>query len=71
MVERHDEIRAEVFLDGHRTLGGHHERRTVDVRAELDALLGNLGAIGQTENLKPTAIGENRPVPTHHFVEAA
>ena len=43
----------------------------VEVRPELDAVLVNLPALGKTEDLISTAIGEDRFVPANELVEAA
>jgi hypothetical protein len=41
------------------------------MRAEGDALLGNFAQLGQRHHLKAAAIGEDRAVPLHEFVQTA
>ena len=44
---------------------------TVNVGSEFDSLLGDLSKIPKAEYLESAAVGQNRPVPVHEFVESS
>ena len=37
---------------------------------KVHSLLGNAAQLGKRKDLKPTAIGQNRPIPSHELVES-
>ncbi len=43
----------------------------IEVRAELDPVLGDLSAVRQAKDLKPAGIGQDRPRPVHEPVKSA
>ena len=45
--------------------------RPIDVGAKRDAIFGHFGALGQAEDLKSAAVGQDRPRPPHELVQAA
>ena len=51
--------------------GDSSSRRAVDVRAKDGRLLGDFRVLGQAEELKAAAVGEDRAVPAHEAVQAA
>ena len=71
LVEDHGDVRTERLLN----LDGFFRReemfRTVQVRTEHDAVIGDLAEIGEAENLKAAGIGEDRPRPGHETMQAA
>ena len=71
MVELHRDVGADPLLDAHRRLRREGDRPTVEMRAEERPLLGHLHLLGEAEHLKPTTIGEHRPVPSHEPRDAA
>ena len=42
----------------------------IDMGAEIDAVLGNLSAIGEAEDLEAATVGEDGSIPTGKFVKA-
>ena len=42
----------------------------VEVAFESDAILGNLAQIGQAHHLIAAAVGQDRAIPVHEFVQA-
>ena len=71
MVELHRDVGADPLLDPHRSLGSERDGASIDVRAEVRPLLGHLHLLGEAENLKPTAVGEHRPIPPHERCDPA
>ena len=71
LVERHDDVGAELLLDAHRERGREHVARAVVHRAELDALVAHHARALEAEHLEPAGVGEDRPVPAHEPVQAA
>ena len=71
LVEAHDAVGPERFLDADRRFGRQRERASIDVRAEDDLLVVNLCQLGQAEDLKAAAVGQDRSVPAHKPVQAA
>ena len=45
--------------------------RTVQVRTEHDAVIGDFAEIGKAENLKAAGVGEDRSRPGHETMQAA
>src|SRR5437763_1065665 len=64
-------VASERSLDFHRDLRRNKCGRSVDVILKLNALLGNFSQLRQRKNLVTAAVGQNRPVPGHEFVETA
>src|SRR6266511_2966892 len=82
LVERHDDVGAERLLHLDRALRRQELARAVEVRAERDALLGDLdepgprpvapcGALAEAEDLEPAGVREERAAPGHEAVEPA
>ena len=69
LVKSHDDVRTNLALDIHHTLGGEHQFAAVDMRGELHTLLGHLADIGQREHLKTTRIRQYRTFPTLETVQ--
>ncbi len=63
-----------VLVEGYKS-GPHPRieahRRAVDVRAEVDAVVGDLVDPGQREDLVAAAVGQDRPIPGRKTVQAA
>ena len=70
-VEQHCDVGAKFALDGHRFPRTKEEHLAAEVRAKLDAVVSHLANLGQTVNLKPAAVGEDRLVPVHEPVQSA
>ena len=70
VIERHHDVGAELPLDVDSALWSEHVQRTVYMRPKADALLGDLGLLGQREDLKSTAIRQDRALPPHERVKA-
>ncbi len=71
LIEDHDDIRAQVTLDLHGLFWPHEHLGAIDRRGEVDALLLDLAHRPQTEHLKTTGIGKDRPLPLHEVVQVA
>ena len=71
LVEHHRDVRAERALDLHRALGIEEDLRAVDRRAEAHALLRQLAHRREAEDLVAAGVGQDRPLPVHHAVQAA
>jgi hypothetical protein len=71
LVERHDDVGAEVVLDADRVLGPQEVVDPVDRAAEADPVVGHLDQIGEREDLEAAGIGQPGLVPRREAVEAA
>jgi len=71
LVEGHRNIRAQGDLHLHGVLGSEKMAAAVQVRAEADALVGDLTQPAQAEDLKAAGVGEQGPRPTHEPVQPA
>ena len=71
LVETHNNICAESDLDVDGVLGGEEVRAAVQMRAELDAVVGNFAERTEGEDLKAAGVSEERARPTHEFMKAA
>ena len=71
LIEDHHDIRAQVTLDLHGLFRPHEHLGAIDRRREVDALLLDLAHRSQTEHLKTTGIGKDRPLPLHEVVQVA
>ncbi len=69
LVERHGNVAANAVLKSYGLFGRQHVAASVEMRAELDTLVGHLVEVGQAHDLKAAAVGENRPRPAHEPVE--
>ena len=69
MIERHNDIGAEIKLQRDRVLGCQTTGASVDMRSKDDPILTHLRAPRETKYLKPSAIGQNRTRPPHEPVE--
>ena len=72
LVELHRDVGADaVGLDLDRAFGRQDVFGAVDVAGEGDGLFLDLGDAGQGHDLEAAAVGQDRLVPAHEFVEAA
>lgn len=71
LVKRHDDIRAEVFLNGDGLFGREAMRRAVNVAFEGHAVVINFAGLCEGKNLKAARIREHGLVPLHKLVQAA
>ena len=71
LVEGHDDVRPDAALDVHGSLRAEQVLAAIDVAAERHALFGDLAAVGQAEHLVAAAVGQNRSLPIHEFVQPA
>ena len=70
-IEGHGDIRTEVGLNPHALLRPHEQKPTVHMRVKPHALFLDLSQTRQGKDLKPTAVGEHRSIPSHETVKAA
>ena len=70
-VEDHRDVGAEYALHGHRLLGTEEEFVAVQMGVEAAAVFRYLAHLGQREDLKSAAVGENGAIPAHELVKAA
>ena len=70
-VEGHDDVGAEVLLNGNGLLGREAMRRAVDVTLERHAVIVDLAGLCQREDLKAARVGEHGAVPLHERMQAA
>ncbi len=71
LIELHDDVAVEQRLDLDRALRRQLIGRPVDMRAEGDALLGELAQLGQRHHLEAAAVGQDRPLPVHEIMQPA
>ena len=71
LVEGHGDVGAKGDLHVHGVLGGEEVAAAVQVRAETDALVGDLAELAEREDLKAAGIREQGARPTDEFVQAA
>src|SRR5260221_510568 len=69
-VEGHGDVDAHLRLDLDRRFRREEVRRAVEVTAELDPLLPDLADAGQGNDLDPSPIRRDGPVPAHAAVHA-
>ena len=69
-IESHGDIAAERGLNFRRDLWRNERCCAVDVILKFNALVRDLAQLRERKDLVPTAIRQNRSVPTHEFVEA-
>lgn len=70
-VERHDDVGAEVLLNGDGFFGREAMRRAVYVTLEGHAVVVNFAGLRERENLKAARVGEHGTMPLHELVQAA
>jgi hypothetical protein len=70
-VEGHDDVGPQQALDLHRAFGREHVPRSVEMAGERDAFLGDLAQVRQAHDLIAAAVGQDRAVPAHEFVQPA
>ena len=68
-IEAHDDVAAERFLDPDRLLRCNEVGRSVQMGAEANPLLADFPQVAEAEDLKPAAVGQDRPVPVHEPME--
>src|SRR5260221_3453317 len=71
LVKGHDDIGPKGLLDLHRELWTKETGSAVDVTVKMDAFFRNAPQLRQGEDLKPSAISQDRTVPAHELVQAA
>src|SRR6516164_4253907 len=71
LVESHDDVCAELLLNLDRSLGRQLVERAIEVRSKLRAVVGDGALCRQAEDLKPAAVGEDWPGPTHEAMQSA
>ena len=70
-VESHDDVRAEILLNGDGLFGREAMRRAVNVTLEGHTLIVNLAGLRKREDLKAARVGEHGTLPLHELVQAA
>jgi hypothetical protein len=70
-IEGHDDIGAEVLLNGDGFLRREAMRRTVNVTLEGDAVIVDFAGLREGEDLKAARIGEHGARPLHELMQAA
>ena len=71
LVEGHDDVGAESDLHIHGVLGGEEVLTAVEVRAEMDAFVGDFAQRAEGEDLKAAGVGEHGARPTDEAMQAA
>ena len=71
LVEHHRDVRAERVLDVEAVLHVEEQLVAVEVRAEVDALVGDRAELREREDLEAAAVRQDRLVPVHELVETA
>jgi hypothetical protein len=71
LVKRHDDVGPEVVLHLDRAGGREVDFRAVDVALETHAAVVDLVDIRERKDLKPPAVGQDRPGPSHEAVKIA
>src|SRR5579863_3431472 len=71
LVESHDDISAESDLNVDGVFGGEKVRAPVEVRAELDAIVGDFAKRAEREDLETARISKYGARPTHEFMQSA
>ena len=69
-VELHLDVRTEKALHIHRTFGRQLVARSIDMRLEGHAVLGELAQFCEAHHLKAARIREDGMRPVHEFVQA-
>jgi len=70
-VEGHDDVGAEVLLNGDGLFGREAMRRAVDVTLEGHAVIVDLAGLRKRKDLKAARIGQHGTRPLHEVVQAA
>src|SRR5438034_3740707 len=70
-VENHHDVGAETALNVDNTLRTKKVRTAVEVRPEAGALFGQASKFPVAEDLVPSAVCQNRPVPAHEMMESS
>ena len=71
VVEDHRDVRAEFALDIHGFFWSKKEKRSVQMRPELDSVRLDFANGCEAEDLETAAIGKDGPIPIYEVVEAA
>jgi hypothetical protein len=69
-VEGHDNVGAESYLNIDRRFGSKRVWTPIEVRAELDAVVGDFAERAEWEDLKAAGVRKECARPTHEFVKA-
>ena len=70
-IENHDDICAEIFLNGNGLLRREAMRGTVNVTLEGHAVVVNFARLRKREDLKAARIGQHGIVPLHKVMQSA
>src|SRR3972149_645929 len=70
LIEGHDDVSTQLLLNLDDTLRCEEMLAAIDMRTEQDAFIAYLAQVTQAEDLKPTAIGDQYPVPGHETVQS-
>ena len=70
-IECHDDVGAEIFLNGNRLLWCEAVCRPIDVTFEGHAILVDLAGLCQREDLKAARVGQHGTMPLHELVQTA
>ena len=68
-VEKHDDVGAQVALDFHGSLRADECRCAIQVVLEMHPLLGDFAELREGENLKPSAVRQDRAIPRHETMQ--
>ena len=71
LVKCHDDVGAKAHLRLHRDFGRQELFRTVDMRAERHAFLGDFAQVAKAEDLESAAVRQDCAIPMHELVQAA
>ena len=71
LVKAHRDIRAEALLHVHDRFRRKEVLAAVDMGAEHHAVFLNIVDLRKRKHLKSAAVGQNRAIPVHEFVQAA
>ena len=70
LVEGHDDVGAQRFLDGDGLGRIEEDLLAGDLVPEVGAIFGD-PLVGERKHLESAGVGEDRPVPAHEFVQSA
>ena len=70
-IKSHGNIGTQILFNLHHLLRREEMLGAINVRTENYAVLANIPQFGQAEHLKTAAVGQNRLIPVHKFVQTA
>src|ERR1035437_204999 len=71
LIEGNRDVGSERLLNFYRKLGREAVVGTVEMALEGDAVIVDLAQLAERDDLEPTGVGEDRPIPGHEAVQAA